>query len=294
MVATSSNPGAGLGWYDPTAALSPAARPAARQVTRQQTQPPPPPPAPPAPSAPPAPPPQGPVHAGDKEEAADTGSSSSVEPEAIAPAGQAATSREEIDAQEQAPSEARPDTATRRILSSLEVQRTVDEATKAKEELARHSINRARDEVLAQRQALKVQMEEQERRLKHEEDQLAQLDRELRSGVGKDEGVRIKALRSRIEAAGREVNLLEREVASRKESMRRATDAYVDAEERLTQKRSARQKMEEEMLDLVLATGRNRDARLTGLLLQVPNVSSNGTDPNSASQTSEGKRQSVS
>jgi len=163
-----------------------------------------------------------------------------------------------------------------RQLDPLEVAKTVDQATKAKEELARQSIHRARDEVLAQRAALKAQMEEQERRLREEEQHLVRLEHELRTGVNQDERSRIEALRAQIETRGREVGALEREVSTRREAMRRATDAYVEAEERLAERREARRRLEEEMLDLILSTGRAKDARLTGLLLQVPEVSGPG------------------
>jgi len=175
-----------------------------------------------------------------------------------------------------ASSSAPPPLAPARELDALEVVKSVDKATKAKEELARQSINRARDEVLAQRAALKAQMEEQERKLHEEERHLARLERELRSGVNQDERTRIEALRAQIETRGREVGALEREVSTKREAMRRATEAYVEAEERLAQRRELRRRLEEEMLELILSTGRAKDARLTGLLLQVPEVGGSG------------------
>mmetsp|Transcript_8646 Transcript_8646/g.26924 ORF Transcript_8646/g.26924 Transcript_8646/m.26924 type:complete len:332 (+) Transcript_8646:73-1068(+) len=183
---------------------------------------------------------------------------------------------EVLDAREPAPSSALDPPSAARQLDALEVARSVDEATKAKEELAMLSIHRARDEVLAQRAALKAQVEEQERRLREEEVQLARLERELRSGVNQDERSKIEALRAQIEVRGREVGVLEREVATRRDMMRRATDAYVEAEERLAQRREQRRRLEEEMLELILSAGRAKDDRLTGVLLQVPEVGSAG------------------
>mmetsp|Transcript_97793 Transcript_97793/g.310146 ORF Transcript_97793/g.310146 Transcript_97793/m.310146 type:complete len:93 (+) Transcript_97793:492-770(+) len=58
--------------------------------------------------------------------------------------------------------------------------------------------------------------------------------------------------------------------------MRRATDAYVEAEERLAQRREQRRRLEEEMLELILSAGRAKDARLTGVLLQVPQAGGAG------------------
>ncbi|CAE7300674.1 PPID, partial [Symbiodinium pilosum] len=79
-------------------------------------------------------------------------------------------------------------------------------------------------------------------------------------------------LRTAIESCGRAVRTLEREVSSKKDAMQKATDAYVEAEERLADAKSAMKKLEEEMLEIILATGKAKDARLTDLLMKVPEV----------------------
>merc|ERR1712039_44267 len=137
-------------------------------------------------------------------------------------------------------------------------------------------------EVLAQREALKAQMAAQEKQLAEEERRLKQLEEELHSGVNKDEKAKIAALRAKIEAAGRAEVAAMREVEAKREAMRRATDAYVDAEERLTRQKQARKEVEDEMLELVLSTGKAKDARLTQVLMKVPDMVSNGKVPDPA------------
>jgi len=156
-----------------------------------------------------------------------------------------------------------------RSMDALEVARSVEQATKMKEQLANDSIHRAKAEVLAQRAALQAQMAEQERLLREEEARLAKLEQELRSGCNKDERLRVEALRKEIETCGRDEKALEREVARCRDTMRKATDAYVDAEERLNARRKSRKELEEEMTQLILATGKAKDEKLTGLLMQV-------------------------
>lgn len=159
-----------------------------------------------------------------------------------------------------------------RDLNVLEVARSVDEATRAKEQLARDSIVRARDEVQARKAALQAQMREKELQLLEEERRLAGLEQELKTGCSLAEQKRVQDLRTAIESRGRAVRTLEREVSSKKDAMQRATDAYVEAEERLADAKSSMKKLEEEMLEIILTTGKAKDARLTDLLMKVPEV----------------------
>lgn len=155
-----------------------------------------------------------------------------------------------------------------RAMDVLEVVRSVDQATKMKEQLAKDSISRAQGQVMAARAALQAEMKEQERRLKEEEQRLGRLELELRAGCNGDERTHIEALRKEIETTRRDQQVMERDVASKREAMRRATDAYVDAEDKLSAKRTACRKLEERMTELILSMGRAKDERLTGLLLQ--------------------------
>lgn len=152
----------------------------------------------------------------------------------------------------------------------LEVARSVDEATKAKEQLATDALVRARDEVAAKKVALQAQMREQELRLQEEERRLTTLEDELKMGCSQADRKKVQELRVAIETEGRDIRCLEREVDAKRETMRRATDAYVEAEERLTWRREQRKALEEEMLALILETGKAKDAKLTDLLMKVP------------------------
>merc|ERR1712032_1284779 len=107
----------------------------------------------------------------------------------------------------------------------------------------------------AKKAAMEARFAEEARRMQQEEASLAKLEQELKTGFNKKEQSRIKELRATIEASSREITALERETNTRRDAMIRATDAYVDAEERLTQGRAARKKLEEEMLELILDTG---------------------------------------
>merc|ERR1711870_26494 len=108
--------------------------------------------------------------------------------------------------------------------------------------------------------------------------QLAQLEKELQSGCNQNERMQIETLRAQIEAGGREVSRIEQEVSSKRLAMQRATDAYISAEERLQQKKEERRKLEERMLDLILSTGKAKDEKLTGLLMQVPDACASNDD----------------
>ncbi|CAE7450696.1 PPID [Symbiodinium natans] len=159
-----------------------------------------------------------------------------------------------------------------RDLNVLEVARSVDEATRAKEQLARDSIVRARDEVQARKAALQAQMREKELQLMEEERRLAGLEQELKTGCSLAEQKKVQDLRTAIESRGRAVRTLEREVSSKKDTMQRATDAYIEAEERLACAKHSMKKLEEEMLEIILSSGKEKDARLTDLLMKVPEV----------------------
>lgn len=159
-----------------------------------------------------------------------------------------------------------------RDLDVHEVARTVDAAVRAKEELAKNSLSKARAEMLARKADMEARHAEEERRIKEAELQLAELETELQTGVSRDGRARIEELRRLIESMGKEVAVLEREVATRKEAMQRATEAYVDVEEKLAEKRETRQQYEQEMLDLILATGKAKDDKMNNLLSKVPDV----------------------
>lgn len=194
-------------------------------------------------------------------------------------ASAAAPSPEEVpERREQSPQPPRPPHPPKepsaaqapRNLDVNEVARTVDAAVRAKEELAKHSLSKARSEMLARKADMEARHAEEERRIKEAEAQLAELETELHTGVTRDGRARVEELRRCIEGVGKEVAVLEREVASRKEAMRRATEAYVDMEERLAEKREARERYEKEMLDLILTTGKAKDERMNSLLSKVP------------------------
>lgn len=185
---------------------------------------------------------------------------------------------EEATSSEAAARPASVEEPTGRTLNALEVARSVDTATKAKEELAKQSINRARETVQAQRAALQAKMKEQEQKFLEDERQLAQLEKELQTGCNQDERIQIATLRAQIEAGGREVHRIEQEVSSKRLAMQRATDAYINAEERLQQKKDERRKLEEKMMDLILSTGKAKDEKLTGLLMQMPDSSTRNDD----------------
>eukprot|EP00927_Polykrikos_kofoidii_P056273 TRINITY_DN50422_c0_g1_i1.p1 TRINITY_DN50422_c0_g1~~TRINITY_DN50422_c0_g1_i1.p1 ORF type:complete len:302 (-),score=84.76 TRINITY_DN50422_c0_g1_i1:134-982(-) len=163
-----------------------------------------------------------------------------------------------------------PSQCPARTLDALEVKRSVDEAMKAKESLARQSIARAREEVLARKAALQRQHAEEELRLQEEERALASIEDELHKGGDKKERLKIEELRAAIENVGRDIFYMERDVSNKRIAMQRATDAYVDAEERLASRRAARQDLEKDMLDMILSVGRAKDDRLNGLLQRVP------------------------
>jgi len=186
----------------------------------------------------------------------------------VTPAESSAAAEQEVDPR--AEQEVDPPVMPVRTLDSLEVTRSVEQAMKAKEALAKQSILRARDEVILRRAALHKKHEEEQLRLQEEDAQLQQLEAELKTGCSSDMRTQIEKLRKPIELAGREVATLEREVEVRREAMRRATDAYVDAVELLQSKKSARQKMEQDMLEIILSTGKAKDAKLTQVLSSVP------------------------
>lgn len=281
-----SSPGAGLSWYD-ASAPSPPARKAKAAA-------PPPPPEQPVPvstrnagsKARPARPHQG--YALPEGGSSETNAAAACE-ERLRPGAEAQEDSSAADAAEE-PERVRPDTedsepvpaaaveeetpspaaVAGRGLNVLEVARSVDEATKAKEQLASDALVRARDEVAAKKAALQAQMREQELRLQEEERRLATLEDELKMGCTQADRKKVQELRVAIEAEGRDIRYLEREVDAKRETMRRATDAYVEAEERLTSRRERRKTLEEEMLTLILETGKAKDAKLTDLLMKVP------------------------
>lgn len=168
------------------------------------------------------------------------------------------------------PSDAAP--VQTRTLDVTEVGRSVDAAVAAKEALARSSITKAKQELLAKKKAMEVRQKEEEREMLQAAQQLAALEGELQNGVSRSSQQRIQELRRSIEGIGREISVLEREVASKKEAMRVATEVYVVAEERLAQKRDTRDSFNKEMLDLILSSGKAKDEHLTKVLSSVPVV----------------------
>lgn len=96
----------------------------------------------------------------------------------------------------------------------------------------------------------------------------------MQTGVSRDGRARVEELRGYIESVSKEVSVLEREVVTKKEAMRRATEAYVDVEEKLAEKKEVRQQYEQEMLELILATGKAKDEKMNSLLSKVPDVDS--------------------
>jgi len=157
-----------------------------------------------------------------------------------------------------------------RSLDVLEVARSVDQATSMKERLARDSIVKAREDVLAQRASLQAQWKAQELKSLEEEKRLIFLEEELKTGCNQADRKKVQDLRTSMESACRELRWIEKEVASKLEVMRKATDSYVEAQERLAVKQESRKKLEEEMLDVILSTGRAKDVHLTNLLMKVP------------------------
>lgn len=194
----------------------------------------------------------------------------------VAPADSSAAVEQEVnpgaeqEVNPRAEQEVDPPVMPVRTLDSLEVTRSVEQAMKAKEALAKQSILSARNEVILRRAALQKKHEEEQLRLQEEDAQLQQLEAELKTGCSNDMRTQIEKLRKPIELVGREVATLEREVEVKREAMRRATDAYVDAVELLQSKKSARQKMEKDMLEIILSTGKAKDAKLTQVLSSVP------------------------
>lgn len=274
--------GGSLDWYDPSARVPAPAVAAKEAVTapappangqRAKAQQPPPPPAhgPVTPSSSSTAKPTSAPVTKDKP-AAPTESSvvaSLVETEEVAAEAEGGWADEAIafeeDLASQAQSAIKTASATASVsapvtrqLDTLEVARSVEAATKAKESLARESLMKAKDEVLERRARLQAEHAERQRRLEEEERQLKALEEELHKGCSSKEEINVQALRKTIEAAGRELATLEKDVNAKRLAMQKATEAYVSAEEMLTAKRAARQKLEEEMLETFCRSGRRR------------------------------------
>merc|ERR1712228_490820 len=122
--------------------------------------------------------------------------------------------------------------------------------------------------IAQRRQQLEEQQRQELLRLQEEEAQLKRLKEEVRSGDG---GLipEVASLRKDIEGMGRQMQAAERELDKRREVMRRATDAYVEAEERLAGLRKTKQEMEQKMLDTLLDIGKKRDAKLNEILTKI-------------------------
>ncbi|OLP91072.1 Peptidyl-prolyl cis-trans isomerase D [Symbiodinium microadriaticum] len=148
-----------------------------------------------------------------------------------------------------------------RDLNVLEVARSVDEATRAKEQLARDSIVRARDE---------AQMREKELQLLEEERRLAGLEQELKTGCSLAEQKRVQAPVLALGAESNSVDLTaEERLADAKSSMKKLEEADLAKAESTPFVAPDR---EQEMLEIILTTGKAKDARLTDLLMKVPEV----------------------
>mmetsp|Transcript_48693 Transcript_48693/g.115718 ORF Transcript_48693/g.115718 Transcript_48693/m.115718 type:complete len:284 (+) Transcript_48693:1681-2532(+) len=223
------------------------------------------------------------VLTGSPSTATSSSSSSKAEPEkvvaspAAAPQEESGSRAEDLEVQKKKEAskpteEHASEPPAKKNMDVMEVARTVDAAVKAKEKLAEASIAKAREDMEKRKKELEAQFAEEQRRLEEEEQRLAKLQDELKTGLTETDKAHVQKLRSSIEGVGREVVALEREVATRKLAMQRATDSYVEAEESLASKREARRRLEEEMLDLILSTGKAKDEKLNQVLQNVPEV----------------------
>mmetsp|Transcript_16733 Transcript_16733/g.30894 ORF Transcript_16733/g.30894 Transcript_16733/m.30894 type:complete len:327 (+) Transcript_16733:63-1043(+) len=157
--------------------------------------------------------------------------------------------------------------AAGRALAPLEAARSVEEALKAKEKLAQQSVESAMMTIAERRKQLEEEQRKQLEKLRQEEVELQKLKEEVNNDRGKIPEV--EALRVRIESIGRQMQVVSRDVEAKREVMRRATDAYVVAEEGLSVLRERKKSMEEEMLNLLLDVGKRRDEKLNAVLTKV-------------------------
>jgi hypothetical protein len=171
------------------------------------------------------------------------------------------------ETQEPAASSSSTTAPAARELSSLEAAQSVEAAVKAKEELVKLSLLKAKEDVAAKRRELEERRLREERELEAQERELIRLHQQA-STDGVDTA-RVQRLRNEIESAGREMRYLERDVASKLCAMQKATEAYITAQESLTQKREARKRLEEEMLELMLSAGKARDQTLNQVLEKI-------------------------
>lgn len=155
----------------------------------------------------------------------------------------------------------------RRSLSALEAARTVEEALRAKEHLATKSVASAMMSVAQRRKQLEEQQRLEMLRLQEEEAELQRLQSEVADDTGRIPEV--EALRLNIERVGREMQYASGELHRKREAMRRATDAYVEAEEQVAGLREQKQALEQKMLNMLLEVGKRRDAKLNEILTRI-------------------------
>jgi len=162
--------------------------------------------------------------------------------------------------------DAQPAPAARQ-LAPMEAARSVEEALKAKEKLAKHSVESAMQSMVEKRKRLEEEQKQQLLKLQEEEAQL----HKLKSQVGSDQGKlpEVEDLRGRIERLGRDMHTATRDLDKKRETMRKATEAYVEAEETLTGMQKKKHDMEQGMLDMLMAVGKERDEKLNQILTSI-------------------------
>lgn len=155
-----------------------------------------------------------------------------------------------------------------RALAPLEAARSVEEAIRAKEKLAEQCVESAAARIAQRRQQLEEQQRLELAKLREEELKLQRMQQEVNSCPAAS-APELESLRQKIEGIGREMHVAVRDVDVKRDRMRKATDLYVAAEEHVTELRGRKQRAEEEMLNMLLEIGKQRDERLNTVLSSI-------------------------